>query len=119
MPVDCTATDESQLDCTCICCSNEMEAYQPKQRDILEQFSRKGRHFVISWYEKHIWITLCVSQSVFQVNFSIPQLEKQLSVLVDVIRVERPDVKLVTNIRTICTAEYDQQVRFFGTFPSS
>ena len=34
MPVDCTATDEGQLDCTCICCSNEMEAYQPKQRTI-------------------------------------------------------------------------------------
>ena len=34
MPVDCIATDEGQLDCTCICCSNEMEAYQPKQRDI-------------------------------------------------------------------------------------
>ncbi|KAL5477793.1 hypothetical protein EMCRGX_G024637 [Ephydatia muelleri] len=60
IPVDCTATDEGQLDCTCICCSNEMEAYQPKQRDILEQFSRK----------------------VFQVDFSIPQLEKQLSILV-------------------------------------
>ena len=119
MPVDCTATNEGQLDCTCIYCSNEMEAYQPKQRVILEQFSRKGRHFVISWYEKHVWITLCVSKSVFQVDFSIPQLEKQLSVLVDVIRVERPDVKRVTNIRTICTAEYDQRVRFFGTSPSS
>ena len=34
MPVDCTATDEGQLDCTCICCSNEMEAYQPKQMTI-------------------------------------------------------------------------------------
>ena len=34
MPVDCTATDEGQLDCTCICCSNEIKAYQLKQRDI-------------------------------------------------------------------------------------
>ena len=100
-----------------------MEAYQPKQRDILEQFSRKGRHFVLSWYEKLVWITLCVSKSVFQVDFSISQLEKQLSILVNVIRVELPDLKRVTNIRTICTAEFisrnDQRVRFFGTFPSS
>ena len=44
------------------------------------------------------------SESVFQADFSIPQLEKQLAILVDVIRVELPDVKWVTNIRTICTA---------------
>ena len=44
------------------------------------------------------------SESVFQADFSITQLEKQLAILVDVIRVELPDVKRVTNIRTICTA---------------
>ena len=37
---------------------------------------------------------------VFQ---AIPQLEKQLAILIDVIRVESPDVKRVTNILTICT----------------
>ena len=49
--------------------SNEMEAYINRNRDILEQFSRKGRHFVLSWY---VWITLCVSKSVFQADLSIP-----------------------------------------------
>ena len=44
------------------------------------------------------------SESVFQADFSIPQLEKQLSILFDVIRVELSDVIRVTNIRTICTA---------------
>ena len=33
------------------------------------------------------------SESVFQANFSIPQLEKQLSIHIDVIHVELPDVK--------------------------
>ncbi|KAL5460338.1 hypothetical protein EMCRGX_G033783 [Ephydatia muelleri] len=45
MPVECTAADKGHLDCTSVYCSNEMEAYQPKQRDILEQLSRKERSF--------------------------------------------------------------------------
>ena len=57
--------------------------------------------------------------------FSIPQLEKQL---VDLIHVELPDVKRVTNIRTICTAmeahrnrsmlsEVHKLLRLFLTIP--
>ena len=68
------------------------------------------------------------SESVFQADFSIPQLEKQLAILVDVIRVELPDVKRVTNIRTICTAmeahrnrsmlsEVHKLLRLFLTIP--
>ena len=66
--------------------------------------------------------------TVFQADFSIPHLEKQLAVLVDVIRVELPDVKRVTNIRTICTAmeahrnrsmlsEVHKLLRLFLTIP--
>ena len=68
------------------------------------------------------------SESVFQADFSIPQLEKQLAILVDVICVELPDVKRVTNIRTICTAmeahrnrsmlsEVHKLLRFLLTIP--
>ena len=71
IPVDSTAIDEGQLDCTCICCSNEMEAYQPKQRDILEQFSRKGRHYVLSWYEKHVWKALCASKKKIYCRYAL------------------------------------------------
>ena len=43
----------SALKCSTVCCVNEMEAYQPKQNDVLLQFSRKGRHFTPSWYNKY------------------------------------------------------------------
>ena len=36
VPVECSAADKGHLDCTYVCCSNEMEAYQPKQRNIVE-----------------------------------------------------------------------------------
>ena len=66
------------------------------------------------------------SESVFQADFPcIPQLGKQL---VDLIRVELPDVKRVTNIRTMCTAmeahrnrsmlsEVHKLLRLFLTIP--
>ena len=46
--------------CSAVCCMNEMEAYQPDQKEVLLQFSKKGRHFLPSWYYKYPWITLCL-----------------------------------------------------------
>ena len=33
MPVECTAADKGHLDCTNVCCSNEMEANHPKHAE--------------------------------------------------------------------------------------
>ena len=43
-----------------VCCINEMEAYQPEQKEVLLQISKKGRHFSPSWYNKYPWIKLCL-----------------------------------------------------------
>ena len=53
------------LECSAVCCSNEMEAYQPKQKAIFQQISKNGRYFTCSWYEKNSWITLCLTKKVF------------------------------------------------------
>ena len=50
------------LECSAVCCSNEMEAYQPKQKAIFQQISKNGRYFTCSWYEKYSWITLCLTK---------------------------------------------------------
>ena len=36
------------LECSAVCCSNEMEAYQPKQKAIFQQISKNGRYFTCS-----------------------------------------------------------------------
>ena len=53
------------LECSAVCCSNEMEVYQPKQKAIFQQISKNGRYFTCSWYEKYSWITLCLTKKVF------------------------------------------------------
>ena len=50
------------LECSAVCCSNEMEAYQPKHKAIFQQISKNGRYFACSWYEKYSWITLCLTK---------------------------------------------------------
>ena len=63
-----------------------------------------NKHGINKLAEKNVTLELkSFSESIFQADFSIPQLEKQLAILIDVIRVESPNVKRVTNIRTICT----------------
>ena len=51
--------------CSAVCCSNEMEAYQPKQKAIFQQISKIGRYFTCSWYQKYSWITLCLTKRCF------------------------------------------------------
>ena len=53
------------MECSAVCCSNEMEVYQPKQKVIFQQISKHGRYFTCSWYEKYSWITLCLTKKVF------------------------------------------------------
>ena len=45
--------------CSAVCCMNEMEAYQPDQKEVLLQFSKKGRHFSPSSYNKYTHGLLC------------------------------------------------------------
>ena len=42
--------------------------------------------------------------SVYRQEFTVEKLEKQLGILADVIRVELPEVKKVTSVRSICDA---------------
>ena len=42
-----------------VCCINEMEAYQPEQKEVLLQFSKRGRHFSPSWYKQIPMDYLC------------------------------------------------------------
>ena len=62
------------LECSAVCCSNEMEAYQPKQKAIFQQISKHGRYFTCSWYEKNSWITLCLTKK--GVLFVLPILSQ-------------------------------------------
>ena len=41
------------LECSAVCCSIEMGAYQPKQK---AQISKNGRYYACSWYEKYSWL---------------------------------------------------------------
>ena len=45
-----------------------------------------------------------MKESIFSKDVCVDRLENQLRMLVDVIRVELPEVKKVTSIRTICDA---------------
>ena len=49
-------------DCTCICCSNETEAYQPKQWDILEHNFLEKVGILCYRGIKNTFGTLCVSK---------------------------------------------------------
>ena len=45
-----------------------------------------------------------MKESIFSTDVCMDKLENQLRIVVDVIRVELPEVKKVTSIRTICDA---------------
>ena len=45
-----------------------------------------------------------MKESIFSEDVCVDKLENELKMLVDVIRVELPEVKKVTSIRTICDA---------------
>ena len=40
------------LECSAVCCSNEMEAYQPKQKAIFQQISKKWKVFYMFMVRK-------------------------------------------------------------------
>ena len=69
-----------------------------------------------------------MKESIFSTDVCMDKLENQLRIVVDVIRVERPEVKKVTSIRTICDAmaqhvnkdllsEVHLLLRLYLTFP--
>ena len=69
-----------------------------------------------------------MKESIFSTNVCMDKLENQLRIVVDVIRVELPEVKKVTSIRTICDAmaqhvnkdllsEVHLLLRLYLTFP--
>ena len=53
--------------CTSPCCSieRERETYQIKERAILSSFVKNGHKFLLAWYEKYAWITLCYAEAGF------------------------------------------------------
>ena len=67
-------------DCPATCCSNLCEVYQPKQVDVLKDLSKKGRNFMISWYTKYPWITLCLTKKkVFCIYCRYAHMHKTLT----------------------------------------
>ena len=62
-PIVLAANDLTACDCRGTCCSNKSEVYQPKQMEVLKGLTKKGRNFMISWYNKYPWITLCLTKN--------------------------------------------------------
>lgn len=50
-------------ECDGVCCSNELQAYQPTSAAILKGLARGGRSFVAAWFTLFPWLTLCVTTS--------------------------------------------------------
>ena len=47
---------------SCMCCNDDQRAYHPHEGTVLSLFTRKGRRFLPTWYDKFPWITLCTAQ---------------------------------------------------------
>ena len=54
-----------------------------------------------------------MKESIFSTDVCMDKLENQLRIVVDVIRVELPEVKKVTSIRTICMRCHGTATRIF------
>ena len=70
------ANDVTVSDCQAVCCNNRSEVYQPKTD---KDFAKNGRNFMVAWYSKHPWITLCLTKKkVFCIFCRYARLHKTL-----------------------------------------
>ncbi len=47
--------------CAGQCCSDDKKPYQPRSKEILGLFVKKNRKFLLVWYDKYDWLTLCIT----------------------------------------------------------
>ena len=47
--------------CTSLCCSSELEPFQPKSAEALGCLARNGRNFLPFWFEQYPWLTVCTT----------------------------------------------------------
>ena len=60
-------TEQSpQYLCDSVCCSSELVAFQPADKETLESLSMSGGNFMATWYNQYPWLTICtVRKKVF------------------------------------------------------
>ena len=57
---------KSSVSCIDVCCSNDLEPYQPKNTTLLKGLAKGGRSFLAAWFSLFPWLTVCVARgSVF------------------------------------------------------
>ena len=51
----------SPVQCTSLCCSSELEPFQPKSAEALRSLARNGRKFLPFWFKQYPWLTVCTT----------------------------------------------------------
>ena len=47
--------------CDGVCCSNELQPYQPKNAAVLKGLAKNKHNFIVAWFSQFSWLTVCLT----------------------------------------------------------